>query len=37
MNENESRCSTTDSVQTLTEVLYLLTMAAALALSFIHF
>ena len=37
MNESESRCSTTNSVQTLTEALYLLAMAAALALSFIHF
>ena len=37
MNENESRCSTTDSVQTLTEALYLLAMAAALVLSIIHF
>ena len=36
MNENESRCSTTDSVQTLTEALYLLAIAAAMVLSFIQ-
>ena len=36
MNENENRCSTTDSVQTLTEALYLLAIAAAMVLSFIQ-
>ena len=36
MNENETRCSTTDPVQTLTEALYLLAIAAAMLLSFIQ-
>ena len=36
MNENETRCSTTEPVQTLTEALYLLAVAAAMVLSFIQ-
>lgn len=37
MNENEIRCSTTDSVQTFTEAMYLLAMVLALVLSAVHF
>ena len=36
MNENENCCSTTDPVQTFTEALYLLAIAAAMLLSFIQ-
>ncbi len=37
MNEKETRCSTTNSVQTFTEAMYLLAMLAALVLSAVHF
>ncbi len=37
MNENEIRCDKTDSFRTLSEALYLLSLAAALLVGIFHF